>query len=178
VIKHIPGHGRARVDSHIELPVIDDDVPTLKATDFEIFRQLNEPLMAMTGHLRFASIDAGAVSTFSKPVIQGVIRDYIGFDGLLMSDDISMGALSGEMGARVEKSLAAGCDVILHCNGQHDEMHAIQAALPDETNAAAAARMQAVDVALATLSCDVPAGARKVWGELVADVFPEAQKPL
>lgn len=178
VIKHIPGHGRARVDSHVELPVIEDDVPTLKETDFEIFRQLNEPLMAMTGHLRFASIDAGETSTFSKSVIEGVIRDYIGFDGLLMSDDISMGALAGDMQSRVTKSLNAGCDVILHCNGVPDEMQAIHTALPETPNAAAQARMDAVDAALAALRCDVPAGARKVWGELVADVFPQAQNAL
>lgn len=182
VIKHMPGHGRARVDSHFELPVIEDDVPTLKGTDFEIFRQLNEPLMGplmgMTGHLRYTSVDAGETSTFSKPVIEGVIRDYIGFDGLLMSDDVSMQALSGEMGERVEKSLAAGCDVVLHCNGDGAEMQAVHAALPDTANAAAQARMDAVDTALATLSCQVPAGSRKVWGELVGDVFPDALNAL
>lgn len=178
VIKHIPGHGRAKVDSHIDLPIIDDDVPTLKATDFEVFKQLNDPLMAMTGHLRFASIDAAETSTFSKPVIEGVIRDFMGFDGLLMTDDISMGALTGTMEERVQKSLAAGCDVILHCNGQRAEMEAVFNALPETVNPAAQARMDAVDDALASLRCDVPAGARKVWGELVADVFPEAQNAL
>lgn len=178
VIKHIPGHGRARVDSHVALPIIDDDVPTLKATDFEVFRQLNEPLMAMTGHLRFASVDAGETSTFSKTLIESVIRGFIGFDGLLMSDDISMGALSGPMDKRVDKCLAAGCDVVLHCNGELAEMQAINAALPAQTNAAAARRMGAVDASLADLSSDVPVGARKVWGELVADVFPEAQNAV
>lgn len=178
VIKHIPGHGRARVDSHIDLPIIDDDVPTLKANDFEVFRQLNEPLMAMTGHLRFASVDAGETSTFSKPVIDGVIRGFIGFDGLLMSDDISMGALSGPMEERVRKCLNAGCDVVLHCNGDMAEMLEIDKALPDRPEVDAARRMQSVDTALASLSCDVPAGARKVWGELVADVFPEAQNAV
>lgn len=186
VIKHLPGHGRATVDSHFELPVIEEDVPTLKATDFEVFRQLNEPLigplmgplMGMTGHLRFTSVDAGETSTFSKPVIEGVIREYIGFDGLLMSDDVSMQALSGEMGERVQKSLAAGCDLILHCNGAPDEMHEVHAALPDAAAPKAQARMDAVDAALAGLSCDVPAGTRKVWGELMGDVFPEASDAL
>lgn len=178
VIKHIPGHGRALVDSHFELPFIEQDVPTLKQTDFEIFRRLNDPLMAMTGHLRFTSVDAGETSTLSKPVIEGVIRDYIGFDGLLMSDDISMQALSGDMKTRVTKSLAAGCDVILHCNAERAEMEAIQAALPDNPDAAAQTRMAAVDAALCALSCDVPAGARKVWGELVGDVFPQALNGL
>ena len=178
VIKHMPGHGRAQVDSHFELPVIEDDVPTLKQTDFEVFRQLNEPLMGMTGHLRFTSVDAGETSTFSKPVIEGVIRDYIGFDGLLMSDDVSMKALSGEMGERVRKSLAAGCDMILHCNGERAEMEAVQAALPSEAPAEAQRRMDAVDAALQRLSCDVPAGTRKVWGELMGDVFPQALDAL
>ena len=178
VIKHMPGHGRAKVDSHFELPVIEDDVPTLKGTDFEVFRQLNEPLMGMTGHLRFTSVDAGETSTFSRLVIQGVIRDYIGFDGLLMSDDVSMKALSGEMGERVAKSLAAGCDMILHCNGDRAEMQAVQAALPSEVSADAQRRMNAVDTALTSLSCDVPAGTRKVWGELMGDVFPQASDAL
>ena len=178
VIKHMPGHGRAKVDSHFELPVIEDDVPTLKGTDFEVFRQLNEPLMGMTGHLRFTSVDAGETSTFSRPVIQGVIRDYIGFDGLLMSDDVSMKALSGEMGERVAKSLAAGCDMILHCNGDRAEMQAVQTALPSEVSADAQRRMNAVDTALTSLSCDVPAGTRKVWGELMGDVFPQASDAL
>ena len=178
VIKHMPGHGRALVDSHFELPVIEDDVPTLKQSDFEIFRQLNEPLMGMTGHLRFTSIDAGETSTFSKPVIEGVIRDYIGFDGLLMSDDVSMKALSGEMGERVTKSLAAGCDMILHCNGDRAEMEAVHAALPNAAAPQAQKRMDMVDAALAALSCDVPAGSRKVWGELMGDVFPQASDAL
>ena len=178
VIKHMPGHGRAQVDSHFESPVIEDDVPTLKQTDFEVFRQLNEPLMGMTGHLRFTSVDAGEISTFSKPVIEGVIRDHIGFDGLLMSDDVSMKALSGEMGERVRKSLAAGCDMILHCNGERAEMEAVQATLPSEAPAEAQRRMDAVDAALQRLSCDVPAGTRKVWGELMGDVFPQALDTL
>lgn len=178
VIKHMPGHGRALVDSHFELPVIEDDVPTLKQTDFEVFRQLNTPLMGMTGHLRFTSVDAGETSTFSKPVIEGVIRDYIGFDGLLMSDDVSMQALSGDMGARVTKSLAAGCDMILHCNGERAEMEAVQAALPKAASANAQRRMDTVDGALRALSCDVPAGTRKVWGELMGDVFPQASDAL
>ena len=178
VIKHMPGHGRAQVDSHFELPVIEDDVPTLKEADFEIFRQLNEPLMGMTGHLRFTSVDAGETSTFSKPVIEGVIRDYIGFEGLLMSDDVSMKALSGEMGERVTKSLAAGCDMILHCNGDRAEMEAVHAALPSAASADAQARMDAVDAELQRLSCDVPAGSRKVWGELMGDVFPQASDAL
>jgi beta-N-acetylhexosaminidase len=185
VIKHIPGHGRARVDSHHELPMIDTDIATLKATDFEVFRQTSaaqmSPLMAMTGHLRFNAIDASETSTFSKPLIEEVIRNHIGFQGLLMSDDISMGALSGDMPSRVHKTLKAGCDVVLHCNGDAPEMQLIQSALDDMPNrlpAQAQARLSAVEQAIGALSCDVPLGARKVWGELVADIFPEAQNAL
>ena len=185
VMKHIPGHGRSRVDSHHDLPMIDTDIATLKATDFEVFRQTSaspmSPLMAMTGHLRFNAIDASETSTFSKPLVEEVIRGFIGFDSLLMSDDISMGALSGDMGARVHKTLKAGCDVVLHCNGDASEMNQIQDALQAATHPLppeAQARLSAVDAALGALSCNVPKGARKVWGELVADIFPEAQNAL
>lgn len=171
VIKHIPGHGRAAVDSHHDLPMIDADVPTLQKTDFEVFKQLNQAPMAMTGHLQFNAIDAAKPSTLSKPVIEGVVRDYIDFDGLLMTDDLSMKALTGSWDELVGQSLAAGCDMILHCNGEPAEMAAIAAALPDETPTKAQNRMQAVDAALSTLQNNVPAGARKVWGELVADIF-------
>jgi beta-N-acetylhexosaminidase len=185
VLKHIPGHGRSRVDSHHDLPMIDTDIATLKATDFEVFRRTcapqMAPLMAMTGHLRFNAIDASETSTFSKPLIEEVIRNYIGFDGLLMSDDISMGALSGDISSRVHKTLKAGCDVVLHCNGDAQEMNQIQDALKEAPNRLppqAQARLSAVEQAIGELSCDVPLGARKVWGELVADIFPEAQNAL
>lgn len=182
VIKHLPGHGRAAVDSHECLPAVEASVPELKAHDFEVFRRLKAPLMGMTGHLRFTSIDAGEVSTFSKPVIENVVRGHIGFDGLLMTDDVSMGALAGPMETRVSKSLAAGCDLILHCNAERTEMEAIARALPDIPAAAAKPRFAAVDRALANLTCsldDAAAAAQaEVWGELLGDLFPDAQNTL
>ena len=182
VVKHLPGHGRAMVDSHADLPVVEADVPTLKASDFEAFRRLSHAPIGMTGHLRFTSVDAGEVSTFSKPVIENVIRSHIGFDGLLMTDDLSMGALTGPMGERVRKSLAAGCDLILHCNAERAEMTAIAEALPQAMPRAAADRFQAVNAALQSLACtvdDAQAEAMaEVWGELLAGVFPQAQNAL
>lgn len=178
VVKHMPGHGRAMVDSHHELPRIDSDSDTLRQSDFEPFKQLNDALLGMTGHLLFTAIDKAAVSTCSKAVIADVIRGHIGFDGLLMSDDISMSALAGDMGARVTGALKAGCDVVLHCNGDMAEMQAIADILPRKPSIDAAPRLARVDEALATLTCDVPKGARKVWGELMADIFPESQNAL
>ena len=172
VVKHIPGHGRAAVDSHFELPMIDADVATLQSSDFEVFRQLNDAPMAMTGHLRFNAIDAAQVSSLSPTLINGVVREHIGFDGLLMSDDLSMKALSGDMGDRARLCLSAGCDMILHCNGDAHEMQAIQAALPERPSAEAQQRLDRVEAALRDLSCQVPDNARKVWGELLGDKAP------
>ena len=178
VVKHMPGHGRATVDSHYELPRIDCDGETLRHSDFEAFKQLNGALLGMTGHLLYSAIDDATVSTCSKTVIGDVIRSHIGFDGLLMSDDISMSALAGDMGARVTGALKAGCDVVLHCNGDMAEMHAVAAALPRKPSIDAAPRIARVDDALARLASQVPEGARKVWGEMMADIFPESQNAL
>jgi beta-N-acetylhexosaminidase len=178
VVKHMPGHGRATVDSHDELPRIDSDGDTLRQSDFEIFKQLNGALLGMTGHLLYGAIDETAVSTCSKTIIGGVIRDHIGFDGALMSDDISMSALVGNMGARVTGALKAGCDLVLHCNGDMAEMQAIAEVLPSKPSIDAAPRIARVDEALAALQSDVPKGARKVWGEIMADIFPESQNAL
>ncbi len=178
VIKHLPGHGRARVDSHHELPRISEDAETLATSDFAIFKQLNDALIGMTGHLLYEAIDAQTVSTCSKNIVDGVIRRQIGFDGLLMSDDISMSALAGDMGERVVASLKAGCDMILHCNGDMNEMQAVAAAAPNQASIDAKPRLDRVADALATLSAQTPKGARKVWGELMGDIFPESQNAL
>lgn len=178
VVKHMPGHGRATVDSHHELPRIDSDSDTLRQSDFEPFNQLSDALLGMTGHLLFTAIDETAVSTCSKTVIGDVIRNHIGFDGLLMSDDISMSALAGDMAMRVTGALKAGCDMVLHCNSDMAEMQAIAGVLPAKPSIDAAPRIARVDEALARLTCDVPKGARKVWGELMADIFPESQNAL
>ncbi len=124
VIKHIPGHGRARADSHLELPVVATPIEVLEATDFAPFRALADAPMAMTAHVTFTDIDPDACVTLSHRAIGTVIRGAIGFDGLLMSDDLSMKALGGDFEERARRSLDAGCDMILHCNGDMAEMTA------------------------------------------------------
>ena len=125
VIKHIPGHGRAMADSHLELPVVGASYEELDARDFAPFRVLSDMPMAMTAHVVYTAIDAKRPSTTSKTVISQVTRGAIGFDGLLMTDDLSMKALKGGFKARAKAALAAGCDVVLHCNGDMDEMKAV-----------------------------------------------------
>ncbi|MGB0506000.1 MAG: beta-N-acetylhexosaminidase [Pikeienuella sp.] len=123
VIKHLPGHGRALVDPHHDLPVVKADRATLEA-DFAPFRAHKGAAIGMTGHQIVEAVDADNVTTFSRECID-LIRDDIGFDGVLMTDDLSMGALSGTYESRVERALGAGCDLILHCNGDMAEMQAI-----------------------------------------------------
>ena len=129
VVKHMPGHGRAVVDSHRTLPRIATDLATLEQTDFIPFRALNDAPMAMTGHLVFDAIDPDRPATLSPAVID-LIRTTIGFDGALVTDDLGMGALSGSMGDRASRSLAAGCDLALHCNGKPSEMEEVREAVP------------------------------------------------
>lgn len=136
VIKHIPGHGRAMVDSHLALPVVDASLAELEAQDFPPFRALRHAPWAMTAHVVYTALDAQAPATTSAKVIAEVIRDAIGFDGVLVSDDLSMKALGGRFEDRTAASLAAGCDVVLHCNGQMAEMQAIAAAIRPLTDAA------------------------------------------
>ena len=128
VIKHIPGHGRAGADSHHDLPVVDATWEALDASDFEPFRVLSDMPMAMTAHVVYRAIDAKNPATTSKTAIGRVIRGAIGFQGLLISDDLSMNALAGNLAQRARRSLAAGCDVVLHCNGKMDEMTAVAGA--------------------------------------------------
>ncbi|PXA82768.1 beta-N-acetylhexosaminidase [Caulobacter sp. D4A] len=127
IIKHIPGHGRAMSDSHLELPVVKAKLAELEARDFAPFRVLSDMPMAMTAHVVYTAIDRRNPATTSKKAIKKVIRESLGFDGLLMSDDLSMKALSGDFKQRAKDSLAAGCDVVLHCNGDMDEMKAVMA---------------------------------------------------
>ncbi|MCR5876042.1 beta-N-acetylhexosaminidase [Phenylobacterium sp. J426] len=125
VVKHIPGHGRARADSHLELPVVEASFAELNARDFAPFRALSDMPMAMTAHVIYTAVDAAQSATTSEVVFEKVIRGAIGFDGLVMCDDLSMKALSGPLEARAALSLAAGCDVVLHCNGDLAEMRAV-----------------------------------------------------
>lgn len=143
VIKHIPGHGRATADSHKELPKVDADLATLRATDFRAFARFlagaHPPCFAMTAHVVYAAIDPDQPATQSKRVIGDIVRGEIGFSGLLMSDDLSMHALTGSFEDRTLRSLDAGCDVVLHCNGEMSEMAAVaRAARPTTTGALAA----------------------------------------
>jgi beta-N-acetylhexosaminidase len=140
VIKHIPGHGRASADSHKDLPVVTAPLAALEAQDFAPFRALADLPLAMTAHIRFTALDDAPAT--QSPALIGLIRDTIGFSGLLMTDDISMEALSGPVAARARASLGAGCDVILHCNGERREMEAI-AVEAGRMGAQAAARAEA-----------------------------------
>ena len=130
VMKHMPGHGRGFADSHHNLPVVDVPLEELKSHDFAPFKALNDLPMGMTGHLVFTAIDPNRPATTSAIVIEDIIRGYIGFDGLLMSDDVSMNALSGDFHERTRAILAGGCDMVLHCNGVMDEMKAVVAETP------------------------------------------------
>ena len=125
VIKHIPGHGRAKADSHEELPVVDAALEELEARDFPPFRALSDMPMAMTAHVIYTSLDWRRPATQSKRVITQTIRHSLGFEGLLMSDDLSMKALKGSFEGRTRAALSAGCDVVLHCNGDMAEMKAV-----------------------------------------------------
>jgi beta-N-acetylhexosaminidase len=130
VIKHIPGHGRGTVDSHLKLPVVETPLAELEASDFQPFRALADMPFGMTAHIQYSAIDGAESATCSAKVVQDIIRKSIGFDGLLMTDDLSMKALGGTLTERAEKSLAAGCDLLLHCNGQMEEMAEVAAAAP------------------------------------------------
>ncbi len=122
VIKHIPGHGRTKVDSHRHLPYIDAPLAALEADDFLPFRRLRDMPMAMIAHIAYQSIDKNMPATWSSRLIDGVIRTGIGFDGLLISDDIDMKALDGSLDERAKKALTAGCDIVLQCSGQLADM--------------------------------------------------------
>lgn len=125
VMKHIPGHGRAMADSHHALPVVDAPLSSLRALDFQPFTALADLPMAMTAHVVYTAIDKDRPATLSRKVISRFIRKEIGFDGLLMTDDLSMKALSGTFTEKVQGALAAGCDIVLHCNGKLDEMEEV-----------------------------------------------------
>lgn len=136
VIKHIPGHGRAGVDSHEALPVVEATRGDLERFDFAPFRSLNAMPWAMTAHVVYTALDRASPATTSTTVVADVIRGWIGFDGLLISDDLCMGALAGSLGERAAATLAAGVDVALHCNGVLDEMEAVAEVCPRFNEAA------------------------------------------
>jgi beta-N-acetylhexosaminidase len=169
VLKHLPGHGRATADSHLKLPVVDTDRATLEATDFAAFRPLSRLPLGMTAHVVFSAIDAAQPATTSAIMIDDVIRGWIGFEGLLMSDDVSMGALSGGLAERSHAALAAGCDLVLHCNGNLDEMREVAGASPLLEGEAAARADRALAMRRNRVDIDV-AAARARFAELMTPV--------
>ena len=137
VIKHLPGHGRALADSHEALPRVTATLSELRATDFLPFRSMRDQALGMTAHIVYDAIDPDACATLS-PAALGLIRGELGFDGLLMTDDLSMKALDGPMADRVTRALDAGCDLVLHCNGEMPEMEVVAGAARALTETAAA----------------------------------------
>lgn len=148
IVKHIPGHGRAGADSHLSLPVVDTPRDELDATDFRPFAAHATAPMAMTAHVVYSAVDAENPATTSRRMIDDVIRGAIGFDGLLMSDDVSMKALAGDFASRTRAIFAAGCDMALHCNGDLDEMREVAA----ETPRLAGDALRRADAAIAALA--------------------------
>jgi beta-N-acetylhexosaminidase len=170
VVKHIPGHGRATADSHRRLPVVKAERPTLEATDFAAFRPLASLPLAMTAHVVFTAIDPVEPATTSTAIVSDVIRGSIGYRGLLMSDDLSMGALSGSLAARTQAAIAAGCDMALHCNGDMNEMCEVAAAAPmlageraRRAAAALAGRKRAASIDIAAKRTEFSALMGGVW---------------
>jgi len=172
VLKHLPGHGRATTDSHHRLPVVDSDPATLEATDFVAFRPLAGLPLGMTAHVVFSAIDPVAPATTSVRIVREVIRGFIGFQGLLMSDDISMNALSGTIAERSRAAFAAGCDVVLHCNGDLREMAAVASEAPLLDGKAA----ERADAALAQRAAPEAFNvdnAREIFAQMVASEPPQ-----
>jgi beta-N-acetylhexosaminidase len=175
VLKHLPGHGRATADSHLKLPVVDTDRATLEATDFAAFRPLAGLPLGMTAHVVFSAIDPDAPATTSVTMVREVIRGFIGFRGLLMSDDVSMKALSGTIEERSRAAFAAGCDIVLHCNGDLGEMAAVAGASPTLGGEAGERAAAALAQRKAPEAFDVDA-ARKIFTQMVASEQPPVQR--
>jgi beta-N-acetylhexosaminidase len=173
VLKHLPGHGRATADSHKRLPVVTADRAVLEAIDFAAFRPLSGLPLGMTAHVVFTAIDPVAPATTSANIVKHVIRDSIGFTGLLMSDDISMGALSGSLAERSRAAIAAGCDVVLHCNGDLAEMAEVAAQAPMLAGEASRRAAAALAARKAPPSIDL-AARRAELAKLLRDTRPEA----
>ena len=169
VIKHIPGHGRATVDSHLELPVVTADRNELEASDFAPFHALRDMPAAMTAHVVFTAIDGEAPASTSARVIDDVIRGKIGFDGLLMSDDLGMKALAGSFVDRAARVIAAGSDLALHCSGELSEMEAVAAGVPALAGAALRRFEQCMELTRRQQDFDVVAAE-----QALAQVFAQA----
>lgn len=168
VLKHIPGHGRAGADSHEELPVVNESIETLRATDFVPFKALSDLPMAMTAHVLYTALDKERMATVS-PTIISLIRNELGFNGLLMSDDISMKAMKGSFAQRARDTLAAGCDVVLHCNGKMDEMTTLAEGLKPLQSAALERATKAIASLHAPKNLDL-ADAKSTRDQLLSEV--------
>jgi len=167
VLKHIPGHGRATADTHFKLPTVDTPRDELDRTDFAAFRPLADLPMAMTAHVVFSAVDPAHPATTSATMIAQVIRGVIGFQGLLMSDDVSMNALSGNIAERTRAIFAAGCDMALHCNGNIEEMREVAGQTPELSGTA----LERAKAALASRKAPQPfdrAAARAELDALIA----------
>lgn len=166
VIKHIPGHGRAAADSHLELPTVDASETELFENDFVPFKALRDIPLAMTAHVRYLALDSENCATLSASIISKIIRKHIGFDGLLMSDDLSMKALKGTFAERTKNCLSAGCDVVLHCNGVMEEMQEIASTCPNLTQLGAKRAQRALLLTEHLDEIDVDAARREFEGLL------------
>jgi beta-N-acetylhexosaminidase len=164
VLKHIPGHGRATADTHFRLPEVNTPKAELERTDFAAFQPLADLPMAMTAHVGFSALDPAHPATTSATIIRQVIRGVIGFQGLLMSDDVSMNALSGSIAERTRAILAAGCDMVLHCNGKLDEMREVARETPELSGKA----LERAERALASRKAPQPFDRLKARAELDA----------
>ena len=167
VIKHLPGHGRALADSHLELPRVEATRAELDAIDFAAFQPLADMPLGMSAHIVYAAID-DRPATLSPAVIEQVIRKQIGFDGLLMTDDLSMHALQGSFADRTRDSLNAGCDIVLHCNGDMDEMVEIAEAASGRLTGDAASRLARAQARIAADPVAPPENALARLEELLA----------
>ena len=164
VLKHIPGHGRATADTHFRLPEVDTPVAELKRTDFAAFQPLADLPMAMTAHVVFSALDPAHPATTSATIIEQVIRGVIGFQGLLMSDDVSMNALAGTIAERTRAIVTAGCDMVLHCNGNLDEMREVARETPELSGKA----LERAKLALASRKAPQPFDRQAARAELDA----------
>lgn len=167
VLKHIPGHGRATADTHFRLPTVDTSRDELDRTDFAAFKPLADLPMAMTAHVVFSAFDPAHPATTSATMVEQVIRGVIGFQGLLMSDDVSMNALAGTVAERTRAILAAGCDMVLHCNGNIEEMREVAGQTPELSGKALERARRALAARKAPQAFD-PAAARAELDALIA----------
>ncbi|MFA5123072.1 beta-N-acetylhexosaminidase [Zavarzinia sp.] len=169
VIKHLPGHGRAMADSHISLPLVTTALGELAASDFVPFAALADMPIAMTAHVVYGAVDPERPLTQSARGIDLVVRDMLGFDGVLVSDDINMQALSGDLPARAAAALAAGCDIVLHCSGKFEELAGLLPGLPGLSDAAARRWARAAGRRAAPAAFDRAAARAELDGLLLAE---------